>query len=87
MTYLVLARQLRPNCFGDLIGQETTAQTLRNAVISERVAHAFLFAGSRGVGKTSAARILTRALNCLNPENGDPCNICENCNEINQKKN
>ena len=84
MSYLVLARKLRPTCFGDLIGQETAAQTLRNAVISKRVAHAFLFAGSRGVGKTSAARILTRALNCLNPENGDPCNICENCHEINQ---
>ena len=84
MSYLVLARKLRPTCFGDLIGQETAAQTLRNAVISNRVAHAFLFAGSRGVGKTSAARILTRALNCLNPDNGDPCNTCENCHEINQ---
>ena len=84
MSYVVLARKLRPARFGDLIGQETTAQTLRNAVISDRVAHAFLFSGSRGVGKTSAARILTRALNCLNPDNGDPCNTCENCNEINQ---
>ncbi len=83
MSYLVLARKLRPACFGDLIGQEIAAQTLRNAVISDRVAHAFLFSGSRGVGKTSAARILTRALNCLNPENGDPCNTCENCHEIN----
>ena len=84
MSYVVLARKLRPARFGDLIGQETTAQTLRNAVISDRVAHAFLFSGSRGVGKTSAARILTRALNCLNPDNGDPCNTCENCYEINQ---
>ena len=84
MSYLVLARKLRPSCFGDLIGQETAAQTLRNAVISDRVAHAFLFSGSRGVGKTSAARILTRALNCLNTDNGDPCNTCENCHEINQ---
>ena len=84
MSYVVLARKLRPACFGDLIGQEIAAQTLRNAVISDRVAHAFLFSGSRGVGKTSAARILTRALNCLNPDNGDPCNTCENCHEINQ---
>ena len=53
-------------------------------IIADRVAHAFLFSGSRGVGKTSAARILTRALNCLNQENGDPCNICENCIEISQ---
>ena len=84
MSYVVLARKLRPSRFDDLIGQETTAQTLRNAVLSDRVAHAFLFTGSRGVGKTSAARILTRAVNCLNPDNGDPCNRCENCTEINQ---
>ena len=84
MSYVVLARKLRPSRFDDLIGQETAAQTLRNAVLSDRVAHAFLFTGSRGVGKTSAARILTRAVNCLNPDNGDPCNRCENCTEISQ---
>lgn len=84
MSYVVLARKLRPSRFYDLIGQETTAQTLRNAVLSDRVAHAFLFTGSRGVGKTSAARILTKAVNCLNPNNGEPCNRCENCTEINQ---
>jgi len=84
MSYVVLARRLRPSRFDDLIGQETAAQTLRNAVLADRVAHAFLFSGSRGVGKTSAARILTRALNCQNPDNGDPCNSCENCVEINQ---
>ena len=84
MSYVVLARRLRPSRFDDLIGQETAAQTLRNAVLADRVAHAFLFSGSRGVGKTSAARILTRALNCQNPDNGDPCNSCENCIEINQ---
>lgn len=84
MSYVVLARKLRPSRFDDLIGQETTAQTLRNAVLSDRVAHAFLFTGSRGVGKTSAARILTKAVNCLNPKNGEPCNRCENCTEINQ---
>jgi len=84
MSYVVLARRLRPSRFEDLIGQETAAQTLRNAVLADRVAHAFLFSGSRGVGKTSAARILTRALNCQNPDNGDPCNSCENCVEINQ---
>jgi len=82
MSYFSLARKLRPSRFDELVGQETTALILRNAVISDRVAHAFLFAGSRGVGKTSAARILTRALNCLNHKNGDPCNNCENCNEI-----
>jgi DNA polymerase-3 subunit gamma/tau len=65
-----------------LIGQETIANTLQNAIRSDRVAHAFLFAGSRGVGKTSAARIVTKALNCLEPDAIDPCNACENCREI-----
>jgi DNA polymerase-3 subunit gamma/tau len=82
MSYVVLARKLRPQRFSDLIGQEVIAQILQNAIRSDRVAHAFLFSGSRGVGKTSAARILTKALNCLEPENVDPCNACENCQEI-----
>ena len=82
MSYVVLARKLRPNRFEDLIGQETISRTLRNAVTSGRVAHAFLFSGSRGVGKTSAARILTKALNCLAPEDGNPCGKCGNCIEI-----
>ena len=82
MSYVVLARKLRPQRFSDLIGQEIIAQVLQNAIRSNRVAHAFLFSGSRGVGKTSAARILTKALNCLEPDNVDPCNACENCLEI-----
>lgn len=82
MSYVVLARKLRPNRFEDLIGQETISRTLRNAVTSGRVAHAFLFSGSRGVGKTSAARILTKALNCLAHEDGNPCGKCGNCIEI-----
>ena len=82
MSYVVLARKLRPNRFEDLIGQETISRTLRNAVTSGRVAHAFLFSGSRGVGKTSAARILTKALNCLAPEDANPCGKCGNCIEI-----
>ncbi len=82
MDYVVLARKLRPMRFAELIGQETVARALLNAVRGERTAYAYLFAGSRGVGKTSAARILTRALNCLAPEEGEPCNACENCVEI-----
>ncbi|MCH7479288.1 MAG: DNA polymerase III subunit gamma/tau [SAR324 cluster bacterium] len=82
MDYVVLARKLRPMRFQDLVGQETVARALRNAILADRVAHAFLFAGSRGVGKTSAARILTKALNCLNQKEGEPCNACLNCEEI-----
>jgi DNA polymerase-3 subunit gamma/tau len=82
MDYVVLARKLRPTRFAELIGQETVVRALRNAIATDRVAHAFLFAGARGVGKTSAARILTKALNCLAPQDGEPCNACENCREI-----
>jgi DNA polymerase III subunit gamma/tau len=84
MSYVVLARKLRPTRFQDLIGQETIAQTLINAIGSDRVAHAFLFTGPRGTGKTSCARILTKAINCGQPEQGEPCNLCENCQEITQ---
>jgi DNA polymerase III subunit gamma/tau len=82
MDYVVLARKLRPQRFQDLVGQELTARALRNAVVTGRLAHAFLFAGSRGVGKTSTARILTKAFNCLHPDDGEPDNTCENCVEI-----
>ncbi|MBI4083000.1 MAG: DNA polymerase III subunit gamma/tau [Candidatus Lambdaproteobacteria bacterium] len=82
MEYVVLARKLRPNRFQDLVGQDVVARILRAAVRTGRVAHAYLFTGSRGVGKTSTARILTKALNCLNPEEGEPCNACANCSEI-----
>ncbi|MCH8843202.1 MAG: DNA polymerase III subunit gamma/tau [SAR324 cluster bacterium] len=82
MEYVVLARKLRPSRFSDLIGQETVARILRNAIRTDRVAHAFLFAGSRGVGKTSTARILTKLLNCTDPQDAEPCNACHNCVEI-----
>ncbi len=83
MEFVVLARKLRPARFEHLIGQDTVVRALRNAILTDRVAHAFLFAGSRGVGKTSTARILTKALNCERPAaDGEPCNECSNCREI-----
>lgn len=82
MSYLVLARKWRPQTFRDLIGQEHVSQTLKNAIDSGRVAHAFLFTGGRGVGKTSAARILAKALNCEQGPAPEPCNACSACEEI-----
>ena len=80
--YQALYRVWRPKTFSDMVGQEAIVRTLRNQVMTGRVAHAYLFCGSRGTGKTSAARILTRAINCLNPQNGDPCGECESCKTI-----
>ncbi len=77
--YQVLARKWRPQLFAELAGLEHIARTLQNAIRRERVGHAFLFTGSRGVGKTSAARILAKALNCVAGPAPEPCNHCENC--------
>ena len=79
---LSLYRQWRPQTFSEIVGQDAIVQTLRNAVLSNEVAHAYLFSGDRGIGKTSAARILARAVNCLDPSNGEPCNTCANCSVI-----
>ncbi|MEZ6124095.1 MAG: DNA polymerase III subunit gamma/tau [Planctomycetaceae bacterium] len=80
--YTVLARRFRPQAFDDVVGQEHVAQALRNAIRAGRVAHAYLFTGARGVGKTSTARILAKALNCPNVKDGVPCNNCEICDGI-----
>ena len=80
--YLVLARKWRPQVFEDVIGQDHVVTTLRNAIRLGRVAHAFIFSGPRGVGKTSVARILAKALNCEKGPSGIPCNACANCREI-----
>jgi DNA polymerase-3 subunit gamma/tau len=82
MSYLVLARKYRPQSFGDLVGQDHVSQTLINAINSGRIHHAFLFTGARGVGKTSAARIFAKALNCEEGLSPQPCNRCVSCQEI-----
>ncbi len=82
MSYLVLARKWRPQYFSDLLGQEHVCQTLTNAIKHDRMAHAFLFCGPRGVGKTSAARILAKTLICPRGKSGKPCNNCAICGEI-----
>src|SRR5450432_978078 len=82
MSYLVLARKYRPQRFADLVGQEHVARTLTNAIAQNRVHHAFLFTGARGVGKTSAARILAKALSCDKGPTAEPCGVCDICQEI-----
>jgi len=80
--YTALYRKFRPLNFSEMVGQEHITRTLRNQVIEQRVGHAYLFNGGRGTGKTSAAKILARAVNCLNPKDGEPCNECEICKAI-----
>src|SRR4030042_245459 len=82
MAYLVLARKWRPQSFSEVIGQSHVVQALQNAIRQGRVAHAYLFAGARGVGKTSVARILAKALECASGPTETPCNQCPICREI-----
>ncbi len=80
--FVVTARKWRPQSFFDVVGQQHISNTLKNAIKNNRVHHAYLFCGPRGVGKTTTARILSRAVNCLNPVDYEPCNECENCKNI-----
>ena len=82
MSYQVLARKWRPQRFDDVVGQQAVTRTLKNALSSGRLAQAFVFAGPRGVGKTTTARILARALNCEKGPTGEPCGVCDACVEI-----
>ena len=82
MSYQVIARKWRPQKFSDMVGQEHLARTLKNAVSSGRIAHAYLFVGPRGIGKTTTARIFAKAVNCLHPIDGEPCCQCTSCKSI-----
>ena len=82
MSYLVLARKYRPSTFSEVVGQEHVTRTLGNAFAAQRVHHAFLFCGPRGCGKTTVARIVGKALNCLVSPGGEPCGTCDACASI-----
>lgn len=82
MAYKALYRKWRPEVFEEVIGQSQVIRTLKNQVKNENVSHAYLFSGIRGTGKTSTAKIFARAINCLNPHEGDPCNVCQVCRSI-----
>ena len=84
MSYLVLARKWRPRAFAELVGQEHVVRALSNALDSGRVHHAFLFTGTRGVGKTTVARLLAKALNCETGVSARPCGVCSACKEIDE---
>ncbi len=84
MSPQVLALKWRPQVFADLVGQEAVTRTLQNAIRANRLAHAYIFAGPRGVGKTTTARIFAKVLNCRNPKDAEPCNACDLCDEVNQ---
>lgn len=84
MSYVALYREWRPRTFAEIVGQEHISRTLQNAIKNDRIAHAYLFCGPRGTGKTTSAKVFAKALNCLNPVDTEPCNECENCIRVNE---
>ncbi|SHE76086.1 DNA polymerase III subunit gamma/tau [Clostridium fallax] len=84
MAYTALYREWRPKNFNDVVGQEHITTTLKNQIINDRIAHAYLFCGTRGTGKTSTAKVMAKALNCLDLKDGEPCNECDMCKKINE---
>ena len=87
MAYQALYRKYRPKTFSDVVGQEHITNTLKNELSKGKAVHAYLFTGTRGTGKTSCAKILAKAVNCLSPENGDPCLKCESCLSVENGEN
>ena len=82
MAYQALYRKWRPQTFDDMVGQSAVTHTLKNAISNQKTSHAYLFTGPRGTGKTSAAKVFAKAINCPNQKNGEPCNECEICKGI-----
>ena len=85
--YIVSARKYRPSTFRDVVGQKALTTTLKNAILNHKLAHAYLFCGPRGVGKTSCARIFAKTINCMNLNaDGEACNECESCKAFNEQR-
>ena len=85
MNHIALYRKYRPKTFDEVIGQDHIAKTLQNQIVNNQIGHAYLFTGSRGTGKTSIAKILAKAVNCLTPDHGSACGQCENCKRLEQE--